>query len=395
MRRASLLYLGLLLSLPCNAQWKSVGFNRKIIAFGAHDSCLFISYVAQSGLDFHPFLRYIPSSDTWDGDDTAGIDWSQGRSITCFTSLGKSFYIGMDTLGRGASFCSADNGHTWTRAVNSPIFANGTYLFSTTGTSVYRSMDSGKKWNGVPCPAAIAFTGHGANVVTSTPNGMYYSTDSGTSWTKASSPLGNVQTFAMTNTAIYATDGISGVHSGQLMRSIDSGAHWSLMSINFPVVSLATDGSHLFAGGDSGIFLLDSLGTNWISENGGLNPHKILNLGVFDTVLFANLSVPGYQLYSRSIPEMLRCDRSAVSLAPHQDTIMVYPNPTTGLITIHSEPSAIETVSVLSLLGAHLLNVAHVRSVDVTVDLSTIASGTYFLAITRIDGSTIRKIIRE
>jgi hypothetical protein len=88
-----------------------------------------------------------------------------------------------------------------------------------------------------------------------------------------------------------------------------------------------------------------------------------------------------------------------VVTAPPQiaDQIFVYPNPSTGMVTIESSTGSIQSVTVLNLLGEAVLQVGNVgRDVRPTrLDMSKLPGGTYFLRIETEKGTVVRKVVRE
>jgi hypothetical protein len=168
---------------------------------------------------------------------------------------------------------------------------------------------------------------------------------------------------------------------------------------------MATDGKNLFAGTWwSGVMASSDTGRTWHTANEDLvASHHVLNLGVFDTVLFACVwEVPQeyYFTYARPIPEMVKDSTlRAVETSPHlkEDDILIYPNPVSGLVTIESSTGSIRSVTVLNLLGEAVLQAGNVgRDVRPTrLDMSKLPVGTYFLRIETERGTMVRKVVRE
>ena len=70
----------------------------------------------------------------------------------------------------------------------------------------------------------------------------------------------------------------------------------------------------------------------------------------------------------------------------------VYPNPTSGKVSVVSGDVEITMIEVTDLLGNVIMVIEN--SVD-ELDLSALSKGTYFLRFTTVRGSTIRQIIRN
>jgi hypothetical protein len=77
------------------------------------------------------------------------------------------------------------------------------------------------------------------------------------------------------------------------------------------------------------------------------------------------------------------------------DSIEVYPNPAAGIVTILSGGTSILGVSILNVLGEAVLDIPNLRESDITLDISKLPSGTYFLRIQTSNGSVLRKVVRE
>jgi Secretion system C-terminal sorting domain len=401
--RKIFLFLILIIAVPCSGQWTScLGPGFQVLSYGVHDTDFFIGVEPMSGLDALIY-RYIKPLDLSD-DDTAGLDRSQGN-ITSFASLGNYFFAGQ-TYSNGENagvYSSTDNGLHWLPLnLGSPVAAGlgNRYLYGMYGTSVARSTDFGATATRTPLtmPLVNCFCVLGPCVLAANGSGIARSADTGQTWTSVTAPLTNIISFAFANAIVYATNGIPGVSTGQLMRSTDSGAHWAQMSTpGFTVECLASDGKHLFAGGGDGLFLLDSDGVSWLPKTDSLTPHAIVSLGVFDTLLLADVSLGStsnyYDLYSRSIPAMFDTTKSGVveALTPG-DTLELYPNPSMGTVTVLSGGTSLLGVSVLNVLGEDVLDMPNLRESNITLDLSNIPSGTYFLHIETSNGSVLRKV---
>ena len=377
------------------AQWRNADFPSDfgILAFGVHDTSLFWGYPGNA-IDASIFRR--ASDGTWFRADT-GLGQSQ---ITFFASLGKYLFA---SPSNSRAFFSSDNGATWNKAnIAGPVWTNGTYLFGQYITpTLNRSRDGGITWDSVSNLRVQHAIAKGPWCVVSTSSGIYRSADSGGrgTWKAVSAPLNNITCFALNDSVLYAANGSPGKSGGQLIKSTDSGATWQLMTTSFDVSSLASDSVHLFAGGTQGVYMLNADGQSWTyeSDQDVLKGHGVVALGVFDTLLFTDfaMSNPAYQLYSRSIPEMTA--HSAVQTKPAiLDTLMIYPNPLTSTVTITGGGNTtIEQVSVLNVLGVDLLDVSNNHQPELSLDLSKLPSGTYFLRVQTEDRTVLRKIVKE
>ena len=399
MKRSLILILLIAISAsPCAAQWIDVGLgyptqlNQQgaMIHFGIHDdTTLFASFPQPNG----GLLRYFPPK-TWIEYDN-GIDFTQGN-ITSFASLGRYFFAG---IGGRPSYRSTNNGTSWSETgVASPVCSNGKYLFAYGGTGIYRSRDSGTTWeDAVDNIAANNFAAMGAYIYAGTPNAIWRSADSGTTWDSTNAPFGNVN-FAVMGSLIFASH-------GSILRSVDSGTTWTQITIPRRTVhTLAASASYLFTGTDSGVFISVDSGANWRNISDGLTAKvkgtypNAISLIVFDTLLFVDIDAGdglGYTV-ARSIPEITK-DTTADVVQARQpvDAIEIYPNPARGLVTIFASGTSIFGISVLNVLGVDMLDLPNQHEPNLTLDLSKLPSGTYFLRIITERGIVLRKIVKE
>ena len=365
----------LLMGTSCNAQWTLSYGECQVYAFGVHGNSLFIGVKPIVGLDA-VIYRYVKPQ-YWVDDDTAGINRSQG-GITSFAKLGNYFFA---SAGFNRAYVSTDNGSHWKNInIVGPVatgIGNG-YLYGMLGTSIARSADNGlsatRTLLTMAQPNSIIV--YGGCVLAANSSALARSTDSGSSWISVTAPLTNVISFAFVKNLVYATNGVPGTKAGQLMRSTDSGANWTQMPTpSFTVQCLASDGKHLFAGGMDGLFLLDTDGVSWLPKTDSLEHHAVVALGVFDTLLFADISYEGYKLYSRSIPAMFDTQRSGVAVQPLADTFAVYPNPSFGVLNVIGSRGEI---TLLDLLGRTVL-----QSKSSVLDIAGLPSGVYYVSDNR------------
>ncbi|HEY3875889.1 MAG TPA: T9SS type A sorting domain-containing protein [Candidatus Kapabacteria bacterium] len=387
----------ILISVPCLAQWNYIDLNVQVSAFGAHDTLLFISSTSNNEL-----YRYsVANGYVVDGN---GIDFSQGN-ITSFASLGQYLFAGMTrfwgetSIGPGTASTSSDNGLHWTAVAGGNVCSNGKYLYCGDGNSgIYRSEDSGKfnTWDNIANISADNLATIGINIFASNSMGIWRSIDTGNNWTKLTSSI--------TGTMMQMDSLLLITSNGSVTASSDSGEHWAAVTVDsagvpMHVNCLSTDGTHLFAGTTSGVFLSLDGGSHWrMVGNDKLAGPDVIAMGVFDdTMLAVDISYNfglNYAIYIRPIPQMTDSTQSMVVLAPANDSLAIYPNPATGMVTILAG-QAVLGVRVLNVLGEQLLDVSNPYSSEASFDLSHFASGTYFIEIETAKGMVLRKIARK
>jgi len=404
MKHLFLLLLMLLFANSCFGQWKNIDLNCQVSAMGAHDSNLFV--VSKTEPEIRIF-RYSVSK----GYGTAdfGIDWTQG-TITSFYSVGKYLFAGQQ-FSNGANageYRTSNDGIKWdSPIIGSPICWNGSFLFGGWGDiGIARSQDTGgSNWDSITNLNIkyLAVLGSGRIFVCTQQNILWHSSDNGGGWFKISSQPPFFGKMLTMGSKLFIID----TNAGKVTLSTDSGGSWSPFVIDSAGMALhvnciATDGKHLFAGARNGVYVSLDTGHHWYPKNEGFSAGlDVYNICVFDTMVAVDLIFPPPQwpgaVYVRPISQLLDTTKSGVQSVsqPPADTLEVYPNPATGLITIHSGSAAIEQVSVINLLGVDVLDLPNLRQSNITLDISKLSSGTYFLRIETANGRVLRKVIRE
>ncbi len=284
---------------------------------------------------------------------------------------------------------STDSGHTWVNPVvnkftDGPGFPKTLIACDTALLGGgYRSTNYGVHWVEMSINGT-AFAVSGDTVVAAP--GIYISTDQGLNWTGRS--LDRANSVAFLGSILFA-----GTTTGSIYRSTNLGISWDsviggLSSIN----AFAVSGSNIFAGtGGGGVYLSIDSGKSWMAENTGLANMNVTCFAIIDSFLIAGTS--GYNpepdgSFHRSIAEMAA--KSAVAELPSAlDSVMVYPNPTTGTVTIESRKPII-SLEVMSILGVDILQVPTAGRASLTLDLSSETSGTYYIRV-QTDGRTFLK----
>ena len=401
MKYFSILML-LLLARGASAQWKDASFINPG-RIGQFDTDVFCSDASEGKLWRHNPSDPYTSQFSWRG--TSGI--FGGDPILSFFNLGPYAFVGTT---QGNIYRSSNAGEDWGTvgqalpflpAITGFAFIDSSLFISTGG--VWKSTDSGIHWTesdaGVANKTCLALRRLGNDLFVATNNGVYRSTDGGNNWTSSYTPGGAATGLAIAGTDIFAIAGpgvIRSTNSGQSWEQVNSG-----LTPNY-VNTLASDGTNLFAATNGrGVYFSSNAGESWDSSNTGLmrdgvNNYEVTTIGVFDSTLFAASTEDGIGfLKMRPISEMVQ--KSAVEDQPQPSplTISVYPNPATGLVTIRSGGTSILGITVLNVLGEKALSISSSHSSEISLDLSKLPSGTYFLRIETPKGSVLRKVIRE
>jgi len=408
MKHTLLLFL-IFISSPCTAQWKNALFSDQVLAFGVHDTSLFVGEVPYTNLQ--PILfRFDPATPSlWIGSDT-GISRNQGN-VTSFASFGKYLFANVNNL---FLYSSTNHGSNWEEdTVNPPIASSENYLFATSGFYngskviyyIIRSRDSGKTWDSVMNILPSSFATKGSWIFANTGTAVWRSLDTGATWSQIHPLI--TGTITIMDSLLFIVGG-----NGQLAKSTDSGTDWSMVTVDSGSVPetvncLATDGKNLFVGTPTGILVSTDTGKDWMFQNDSIagiyqyprTIEDVTQICVFDTFVFADVFYtpePGratsYYLMFRPISELTK-PPDAVRQTPPGDTIEIYPNPATGMVTIFAGGTSILGVSILNVLGENVLDLADIRESDITLDISKLPSGTYFVRIETANGSVLRKVV--
>ncbi len=398
MKRTLISIIILFAAGPCAAQWKDADFygnGSQVLAFGVHDTSLFVSipgYVARWNPKNPPPMDWVQAD--------AGIGFGNGN-VSSFSSLGTYFFAGMGTQN---AYRSTNNGTNWKENIGAPVATNGMYLWGTFGTNIARSTDSGNDWQHLSTTLVVQnYATLGWYIFASTGSALWRSTDTGNHWSLLSSPF--VGTMVTMGSLIF----ITGTTNGSVIESADSGTQWTPVTVDSSTVPehvtcLATDGKNLFAGTTSGVLISRDTGKSWQMRNEGLAVTDVIAMGVFDTLLFIDIYVFNsswkYFAYDRSIPEMLADTGPASVVQPLQpsDSLEIYPNPATGMVTVISS-NQIQRVTVRNVLGEQIWTTPQPPPISigggVTLDLTSVPSGIYFLQIQTPTGPILRKITIE
>jgi hypothetical protein len=397
MKHIIIFLLVITVASPCAAQWISTSMGAQVYVFGVHDTSIYLSTPGDAN---NPgVFRYNWGTGFYKWDETdAGIDFTQGN-VTSFASLGEYFFAGQ-TFSNGQNageYSSTDIGSHWVAPkIGSPVASNGRYLFGGWGDiCIARSRDSGNHWDSITNIPVSSLAALANNIFVNTGTALWRSTDTGNHWSQLSPPFVGAMT-TMGSLLFIITGG------SKLIESTDSGLHWDSITVDsggavpLDVTVLATDGNNLFAGTTTGVYLSKDTGKTWIVEDSGLGGYLNVDaMCVFDTLLFVNSSQRGgWYTAMRSIPEMTKPDTPA-SVVQKQttDSLSIYPNPANGIVTIISGGISISGVSVINVLGEDVLTVSNARESEINLDISELASGTYFLLINTDGGSVTRRVV--
>jgi hypothetical protein len=122
----------------------------------------------------------------------------------------------------------------------------------------------------------------------------------------------------------------------------------------------------------------------------------------YDDIMSGNISVQGNgSIYFYVTPYFeggtgsylleINVDRTSTNIATiTNDVLRIYPNPTTGQITVESEKSKTESIEIYDIVGKKLSTFNFQLSTN-EINISHLANGMYFL---KVDGKTV-KVVKQ
>ena len=154
-----------------------------------------------------------------------------------------------------------------------------------------------------------------------------------------------------------------------------------------------------------GVFMSDT--TNWMQISGtytAIGGEQYITIGNFksdantDTsVIIHSGSQTGAYYYIDDV-SVIDCTNAGISeIINPKSEILISPNPTTGIFTIHTEGTNIKEIKVFTVLGEEVITNYELGITNaVSIDVSGIAKGIYFVQIT-VDsaGSPTKNVINK
>jgi hypothetical protein len=222
-------------------------------------------------------------------------------NIRSFLLNGSNLFAGSEGGNSGPGngvYFSNTYGASWTYIGLSPYNVNclaqsGTNIFAGTRTAgIFLSTNNGGSWtavnNGITTLRVDAIAVIGTTILAGTNEGggAFRSTNNGTSWTPSGLSGLGVFSFAVNGSNLFA-----GTNTG-IFLSTNNGVSWTQTSP--PPVwvrSIVISGTKIFAAGDGGgAYLSTNNGANWTLINSGLPNVQVAVLAVSGTNLFAGIN---------------------------------------------------------------------------------------------------------
>lgn len=119
-------------------------------------------------------------------------------------------------------------------------------------------------------------------------------------------------------------------------------------------------------------------------------------MSISQVTLGAGISSYSYTFDPITFTSNSLCGNVSTEELPEQtEQFSAFPNPAQNTITVSADEMAIETIRILNIAGQEIQQISTQGQKTVTLDLSAIASGVYFIEINSADQKMIRRIVRE
>ena len=176
------------------------------------------------------------------------------------------------------------------------MLVNGPNIFAGTFSSgIFLSQDNGNTWvaknSGILTPDIYSLVSSGSNIFAGSYIGVYLSQNNGNSWTVAGTPIGTVNTMAVSGINLFA-----GNNSGNILLSQNNGNNWTVKSNGiaaYSIISLAASSNNTFAGTDYGVYRTQDNGNSWVSLRNGIPNIDVYSLWVDGNNIFAGTYMGG------------------------------------------------------------------------------------------------------
>jgi photosystem II stability/assembly factor-like uncharacterized protein len=352
----------------------------------------------------------------------AGSPWIctySGDGMTCFIDYSNN--SNMYSEAEYASFAaSTDGGNSW-NSIGSGITEFGSWntpwlqdpqnsstLFAGLD-NIWKSTDQGNTWSqistwGVNNVVALAVAPSDDNYIYATDGAsMRLTTDGGNSWSNitgllpvASASISNITVDRYNSSHVWVT--FSGwVAAAKVYESTNAGSSWTNISTglpNLPVNCIAvqpgTDG--IYVGTDIGVYYQDNTTSGWVPYNTGLP-----NVEVFDLKLYQDNSLLAatFGRGTWQTPTYSSVSTSTNNLPVDNNSVKVYPNPTTGNVQlVFDGPAGLYQINVVNILGqtVYTNNINSTGHYNGNVDLSGNQEGMYIITITGANTKIEKKV---
>lgn len=187
----------------------------------------------------------------------------------------------------------------------------------------------------------------------------------------------------------------NGEDDGHVYRSNNNGTNWSDVSTSLPDIpinDIVQDAQgYLYLGTDVGVFASVDEGINWQVVGDNLPSVVVNDMHIHDASQYLYIGTYGRSSY--------KIDLGAVVLGTSEnafaETTVLAPNPASDYVDIAS-PNGISSVILYDVLGREV-QIENFSSTDkrVTIDLSALSSGVYYVQVSNGSSKTTKKLIKN
>ncbi len=292
----------------------------------------------------------------------------------------------------GISWTQINNGLTDTMVTS--LAVSGTTIFAGTySNGIFLSTNNGANWipsnNGISNPYIKSLAVHDSVIYAGTSwwdGGVFYSTNNGTNWTliNIGLPAEDIRAIAIIGTNVFAGYVNRGVY-----LSINNSPNWvqvnNGLSADTSIGCFHVNGSYLFAGTGLGVYLTTDNGNNWLPFNTGYI-NSVEALASNDTYVFA--ATGGNGVWRRPLKDIVGVKETSKNI-----NFTVYPNPATNTLNIESS-TKFSQLLISDVLGNVVIR-QQIYNHAVSVDVSGLGKGIYFVKMVSENGFVVKKFLKE
>ena len=333
-------------------------------------------------------------------DGVEGLwDHTDATSKKAWTgSQGGHFWRTTDGFATAPTYLKLDAPFVWELEIST----DGNTLFAGLNADVAKSTDGGATWtnmnSGVTQVEYISVSPSDPNTIYAS-GGSYVrkTTNGGTSWTDVTLPAsGNVKSIEVHPTnpnEVYLA--YSGYGAGnRVFKSTNGGTSFTNITGSLPNVPThqirfrtgSTKGE-LFLGTDVGVYYWTSDKGDWERLGTGL-PNVIVN----DIEIHYGTNKLRAATYGRGIWEFGLQTLSTNSEEIEERRVSLYPNPSKGIVNLQLDLQGTSDITVFNIVGGVIKHFSTTEN-NVSIDLSRVAKGMYFITIANERKSITKKVI--
>ena len=297
-------------------------------------------------------------------------------------------------------YLSTNFGVTWTEIggglinhVNT-LTIDGMNVYAGTGNGVFRSTNLGETWSSHVLDSIWVYSilAEGTRLWVGSSHGVFFSKNTGINWEQINNGALNttVFSFVKNESNIYA-----GTDSGIYVIPIDSITWTKISDLTF-VFSILSINNNLLAGTAHGIFLSTTNGSNWTEVDSGMTNKDVNTLIFMDDYLYAGTWDSG--VWKRPLNEITSVE-SVQSKLSNYKLFQNYPNPFNSSTTIKFEipKDGLVTLKIYNILGEEIETLFNEERssgrYEVNFDAFKLPSGIYFYQLKTRDYVDTRKMI--